>query len=238
MTKAPATRSFELRHVQIARAAFAAIAAVMVTFSPDHSAAIGLSIFSGFALATGFVLLAAGWLVYTVDTRWSTVGLGSLFVIAGLLAGVAQLRTVPMFFVIVIGWALLAGLVETITGARGLRATRGLPKTDAARSASRDALTVGILTIALGLGLLLVPTRYALQYTIEDANATFTLTGIIIGVGVFGAYAAIIAVYLGIAGFSPRKRLPATADASGDQAAAEHPGDGPRQAANDERGKA
>ena len=231
-----------MRHVQLARAAFAAIAAIMVTFSPDHSAAVGLSIFSGFALASGLVLLAAGWFVYTVDTRWPSVVLGTLSVIAGLAGGIAQLRSVTMFFVIVIVWALLTGLVETITGARGLRAARGLPRTDAARTESRDALTVGILTIALGLGLLLVPTQYALQYTIEDADATFTLTGIIIGVGIFGAYAAIIAVYLAIAGFSPRRSASAADDRT------EAP-DGPvteapagaaatRRSAPDDRGKA
>ena len=53
--------------------------------------------------------------------------------------------------------------------------------------------------------LLAVPTQYALQYTVDDAHQTFTLTGITIGVGIFGGYAAIIAVYLAIAGFSPRK---------------------------------
>ena len=229
MISAPATRSFEVRHVQLARAAFAAIAAVMVTFSPDHSAAVGLSIFSGFALASGLVLLAAGWFVYSVDTRWPSVVLGALSVIAGLAGGIAQLRSVTMFFVIVIAWALLTGLVETITGARALRAARGLPKTDAARTESRDGLTVGILTIALGLGLLLVPTQYALQYTIEDANATFTLTGIIIGVGIFGGYAAIIAVYLAIAGFSPRRPTPVLSEA---------PDERVTEPATDDRGKA
>lgn len=232
MTSAPAARSFEVRHVQLARAAFAAIAAIMVTFSPDHSAVIGLSIFSGFALTTGLVLIAAGWFVYTVDTRWPSVGLGTLSAIAGLAAGIAQLRNDTMFFVIVIIWALLTGLVETIRGARGLRAARGLPKTDAARTESRDALTVGILTIVLGLALLFVPTTYALRYTIEDANATFTLTGIIIGVGLFGGYAAIVAVYLAIAGLSPRKPAPALTDVPGERIAET------RESANDERGMA
>jgi hypothetical protein len=176
--------------------------------------------------------------VYTVDTRWPTVVLGTLFVIAGLAGGIAQLRTVTAFFIIVIAWALLAGLVETITGARGLRAARGLPKTHAARSEPRDALTVGILTIALGLGLLLVPTRYALQYTIEDANATFTLTGIIIGVGIFGGYAAIVAVYLAIAGFSPRRTVPVTTGEPADRPMSDSPADEPRATANDERGMA
>ena len=60
MTSAPPARTFEVRHLQIARAAFAALAAIMVTFSPDHSAAVGMSVFSGFAIATGLVLLVAG----------------------------------------------------------------------------------------------------------------------------------------------------------------------------------
>lgn len=237
MTKAPAARSFEVRHVQLARAAFAAIAAIMVTFSPDHSAAIGLSIFSGYAMATGLVLLAAGWFVYTVDTRWPTVVLGALFVIAGLASGVALFRSVTGFFVTVIIWALLTGLVETITGARDLRAAHGLPKSDAARSESRDGLTVGILTIVLGLGLLFVPTQYALQYTIDDANATFTLTGIIIGVGIFGGYAAIVAVYLAIAGLSPRRPAAVATEPSG-AAAAESADADARESANNERGTA
>jgi hypothetical protein len=244
VTTAPATRSFEVRHVQLARAAFAAIAAIMVTFSPDHSAAVGLSIFSGFALASGLVLIAAGWFVYTVDTRWPSVVLGTLSVIAGLAGGIAQLRSVTMFFVIVISWALVTGLVETIAGARGLRAARGRPRTDAARTESRDALTVGLLTIALGLGLLLVPTQYALPYTVEDADATFTLTGIIIGVGVFGAYAAIVAVYLAIAGFSPRRAATEGADEQARQAPDEQPTEAPagaaatRRPAPDDRGMA
>ena len=230
MTKAPA-RSFEVRHVQLARAAFAAIAAVMVTFSPDHSAVIGLSIFSGFALATGLVLVAAGWFVYTIDTRWPSVGLGTLSIIAGMAAGIAQLRNDTMFFVIVIIWALLTGLVETVTGARALRAARGLAKTDPARTESRDGLTVGILTLALGVGLLFVPAQYALPYTIDSADATFTLTGIIIGVGIFGGYAAIIAVYLAIAGLSPRKPAPVVpAPESADVVT--------RESATDERGSA
>ena len=73
------------------------------------------------------------------------------------------------------------------------------------RAAARDALTVGIITIVFGLALLSVPTQYALQYYIEEAGQTFTLTGITIGVGIFGGYAAIIAVFLAIAGFSPRR---------------------------------
>ena len=73
------------------------------------------------------------------------------------------------------------------------------------RSQSRDAIFVGALGILIGLGLVAVPVQYALTYTIEEAGQTFTLTGITIAVGIFGGYAAIVAVYLGIAAFSPRQ---------------------------------
>ena len=45
--------------------------------------------------------------------------------------------------------------------------------------------------------------EYALDYFVKDANQSFTLTGTIVGVGLFGGWAAIIAVYLGIGAFSP-----------------------------------
>lgn len=184
--------------MQLARAFFAAVAAIMVTFSPDHSAAVGLAVFSGFAIATGLVWFAAVWLVFGKGTRWPAVLLGILAVVAGMATGMPALRTDTMFVVVVISWALLSGLVETIAGWRARRAPE-IP-----RAQSRDAVTVGILTMLLGIGLLAVPVQYALTYTIEEAGQTFTLTGITIAVGVFGGYCAIVAVYLAIAAFSPR----------------------------------
>ena len=210
------SRTFAVRHVQLARAVFAAIAALMITFSPDHSAAVGSAVFSGFAIATGLVLLLSVWLVYPVGRRWPAAAVGGVTVIAGMAGGLYPLRTVIGFFVIVIAWALLSGLLELLAGWRGL-AARGTRReiipgvADARpiaptgpRSESRDAVVVGVATILLGIALLCVQPAYALDYTIEDAHQSFTLTGITIGVGLFGGYAAIVAVYLAIAGFSPR----------------------------------
>lgn len=205
MTRTPTIRRFELRHVQLARAAFAAIAALMVTFSSDHSAMVGLSVFSGFALVSGLVLLAAAWLVYGAGTRWPAAAMGAVSVLAGLAAGIAPLRSDTMFFVVVIGWALATGALETVAAVRARRAASERPRTDAARTAARDGLTVGILTLVFGVALLFVPGFPALQYTIAEADATFVLTAIIIGVGLLGGYAAILAVYLAIAGLSPRR---------------------------------
>jgi MFS family permease len=202
-----AERAFAPRHLQLLRAFFAVIAAVMITFSPDHSASVGLSVFSGFAIATALVLLLAAWLVFPAGQRALVLAVGVLSAIAGMAAGIPAFRTTEVFFAVVVSWALLTGLVEGIAGFRALRSSeRGSTE----RSEARDSLTVGAAGVLLGLALLLVPTGYALDYYIDDADQSFTLTGITIGVGLFGAYAAIIGVYLAIAGFSPRRETSVT----------------------------
>lgn len=218
------SRTFDVRHVQLARAAFAALAAVMITFSPDHSAAVGMAVFSGFAIATGLVLLLSVWLVYPAGRRWQAGALGGVTLLAGMIGGLGPMRTVAGFFAIVITWALVSGALELIAGSLGLRARTerreiapGVadarpPALVGPRSESRDAVVAGAITLLLGVALLFVQPAYALDYTIEEARQTFTLTGVTIGVGVFGGYAAIIAVYLGIAGFSPRPVAPEAAE--------------------------
>ncbi|WP_103663427.1 DUF308 domain-containing protein [Microbacterium sp. CJ77] len=196
---------FALRHAQLARAGIAAIAAIMVTFSPDHSAAVGLAVFSGFAIVSGLIELIAAWLTYPAGRRAVPLLLGALSVIAGMLAGIVVWRSTTFFFSVVISWALVTGLIEAIWALRERRSP-------ALRPEARDSLVVGVFTVLLGLGLLLVPAQYALTYRIDDVDAEFTLTGITIAVGIFGGYAAIIAVFLGIAGFSPTRGVTATAD--------------------------
>lgn len=193
---ATAARTFEVRHVQLARALFAALAAVMITFSPDHSAAVGLSVFSGLAIASGLVLLLACWLVYAAGARSVPLILGILTVIAGMIGSLPGVRTGTGFFAVAITWALVTGIVELIGGIRGRRT---------GDAAARDGVLIGILTIAFGIGLLLVNPAYSLEYFIPEAGRSFSLTGITIGVGLFGGYCAIVAVFLGIAGFSPRR---------------------------------
>jgi len=210
-----APRTFEVRHLQLARAAFAALAALMITFSTDHSAPVGLAIFSGFAIATAIIFFAAAWLVYPSGSRGTAVLLGIVTLLAGMATGIPPLRTTTMFFVVVIAWAALSGLIELISGLR--RRRTGDP-------AARDAVLIGAITLALAVALLLVNPAYSLTYFIKEADASFTLTGITIGVGLFGGYAAIVAVFLGIAGFSPRRaeRAPAVTTAGADDAPA-HP---------------
>ncbi|WP_228484645.1 hypothetical protein [Microbacterium cremeum] len=115
------SRTFAVRHVQLARAAFAALAALMITFSPDHSAAVGMAVFSGFAIASGLVLLLSVWLVYPAGRRWQAGALGGVTLVAGMVGGLGPMRTVTGFFVIVIAWALVSGALELLAGSLGLR---------------------------------------------------------------------------------------------------------------------
>jgi uncharacterized membrane protein HdeD (DUF308 family) len=213
---APA-RALTLRNVQLLRALFAAVAALMITFSSDHSAPVGLSVFSGFVLVTALVHILAAWLVHPAGSRWSSVLLAAVSIAAGLASGIPTWRTDDTFFIVVSAWAVLTGGIELLAGIRARRA--GDP-------ASRDAITVGALGVLLAVVLMLVPAGFIQEYTIDTAG-TFVLSGIILGVGMFGGYAAIVAVFLGIAGLTPQ-RAQATAaatDAEQDPAPVDHGGE-------------
>ena len=112
----------------------------------------------------------------------------------GLLGGFPPLRTDTGFFVIVGAWALLSGLVELVAGILARKRSE---------AGARDVIITGALGLLLVVALLLVPINYSWGYSIEGAG-DFTLTGIILGVGMLGAYGAIVAVFLAIAGSSPR----------------------------------
>jgi hypothetical protein len=204
VSSTPAARTLQVRHLQLARAVLAAIAAAMITFSSDHSAGYGLAVFSGFAVTTGLVFLMAAWLVYPAGRRAGAIGLAVPYLIAGMVAGIPAIRTPELFFVVVIAWGVIAGFAEASIGWFARRAAREDGDLQAV-SEGRDAITIGALGIILGIALAFVPAQYALRYRIEEAHQTFTLTGITIGVGILGAYAAIVAVYLAIAAFSPRR---------------------------------
>ncbi|OAN42732.1 acyl-CoA synthetase [Microbacterium sp. H83] len=210
---APA-RAFTVRHVHLLRALFAAAAAVMITFSPDHSAAVGLSVFSGFVLTTGLVLILAAWLVFPAGQRWSSIVLALLGFVAGMTAGVPAWRTDDLFFIVLIGWSAATGLVELIVGLRGRRS---------GDATARDSLTVGAFGLLLAVVLIAIPAGFVQPYAIEGAGE-FVLTGIILGVGMFGGYAAIVAVFLAIAGLTP-KRADAVEVAADEPAPIDHGGE-------------
>ncbi|MGP6169923.1 acyl-CoA synthetase [Microbacterium sp. A196] len=190
---APA-RTFSVRHIQLLRALFAAASALMITFSSDHSAAVGFAVFGGFVAASGFLLIVGAWIVASAGTRWPFILLAVIDLLAAMASSVPTWRTDGAFFIVVIVWAAASGLVELIAGLRGRR-------TD---PTSKDAITIGTLGLVLAVVLVFIPSDYALQYSVDGAGA-LTLSGIILAVGMFGGYTAIVAVFLAIAGFSPNR---------------------------------
>lgn len=196
---APA-RTFTVRNIQLLRALFAAASALMITFSPDHSAAVGFAVFGGFVAASGFIFLLGAWLAVPSGSRWPLILLGVIDLLTAVVSGIPTWRHDGVFFVVVIIWAAATGLVELIAG---LRVRRTDPT-------AKDAITIGALGLLLAIILLVIPAGYSLQYSVDGTEA-LTLTGIILAVGMFGGYTAIVAVFLAIAGFSPN-RTDATED--------------------------
>ncbi len=184
------------RTLMVLRAAIAAIAAAVVTFTQARTGEFSLIAFQSFVIAT-VVLLIAEQILRRGDVARlllaATYALGAVLAVA-LPGGVDE-----RFHLALLIWAASAGIVEL---AGGLVARR------AGSVDARDRITVGALTCVLAIASLLVSPGYALDYFIAEANSWFTLTGTIIGVGLFGGWAAVIAVYLGIGAFSPAPRTP------------------------------
>lgn len=157
----------------LARAIVAAVAGCVITFSPDHSPAFGLAVFGGFAIASGAVSLVIGLRTLSGPGRTPALAAATITLVAGVLGLIAVPVAALMSFVaLVAGWALVTGALEFSSGRRG----HGL--------AARDAVVVGIGTVLLGAAFALLPPHP------------------VVSVGLLGAYAVMLGVYLAIAAFS------------------------------------
>ncbi|WP_221584800.1 acyl-CoA synthetase [Microbacterium sp. G2-8] len=183
------------RTVLILRAAITAVAALVVTFVQERTATFGLTVLQMFALATAVLFFVDAVLVRERRAAAVSRVLGVIHLLAGALCQLVPADPAVAFHWILIGWAVAAGAVELTAGIAGRRA-QPTPE-------SRDRIAVGALTLLLAAVSFVVSPQYALDYVIEEAGREFTLTGTIIGVGLFGGWAAIVAVYLGIGALSP-----------------------------------
>jgi uncharacterized membrane protein HdeD (DUF308 family) len=190
------------------RALPAIVVAVVITFSQDHSARLGFLMFGVLALAGGVtVLLGARRALRPGVARWCFVVQGSLGIVLGAIALFSGSAGLPFLVFLVGAFAVLTGFLELYSGLRA----RG--RSDSAR----DWLFAGALTVALGIVALVVPADYNQLFTGPD-GVERALTASIILVGVLGAYAAILGVYLVIAGLSLKwapRAVAATAAESG-----------------------
>lgn len=187
-------------YVPLARAVPAVVLAAVITFSSDHSAALGLLTFGIYAVVAGAVLTASALRLGSKGVvRSVTFAQGILSVLAGVVSLAIPGAGLPFFVFLLTAFAAITGFLELYLGLR----SRGRS------GSSRDWVFVGAVTALLAIAVLLVPPGYSQTIT-GPQGFVGELNSSIIVVGILGAYWAIVGVYLVIAGLSLRwARTPA-----------------------------
>jgi uncharacterized membrane protein HdeD (DUF308 family) len=176
------------------RALVALIVGFAITFTAGHSAAFGLVAFGLFAIVEGAVI-GAGALGDRTErqARGLFLAQGVVTVVAGIAAIALPEGGVHYFVWVVSAWAIVTGALELVSGIRA----RGR------LAAARDWMVLGGLTLILAIGFLLVPPDYTQTLGgIEKIQGE--LTASVVLVGMFGAWAIVAGVLLGIAAVSAR----------------------------------
>jgi len=179
-------------YLPLARAIPAVALAIVVTFSADHSARLGLITLASFTLIAGSVIVTAGLLSPQRGTaRTLAITQGVVTLATSIAAFVATGGGQAYFVFLLTGFAAITGFIELYLGLR----SRGRD------ASSRDWVFVGSLTALLALVVLLVPPGFSQPYTGPD-GIDRELSASIVVVGILGAYWAILGVYLVIAALS------------------------------------
>lgn len=171
------------------RALPAAAIALVITFSADHSAYLGLIALGSFAVFSGVIIVAGA--VRGAYPRASFGVQGALLIAGGVIALVFNDAGLPFLLVLASVMLGATGIIELVAG---LRARRANP-------AARDWIFIGGFSALFAGAVLLVPVDFVDVITIPD-KVVPPLTASVMLVGLLGAYAAIVAVYLVIAGLS------------------------------------
>jgi uncharacterized membrane protein HdeD (DUF308 family) len=194
--------------VPILRAIPAAIVAMIITFSTQHAAGLGLVVFGGYAIVEGLVVaLGSARRLDDSVARRTAVLQGWITVVAGVVAFPLLGSGLAGFIWVVIPFAVVTGGIELV---QGIRARRTSPF-------ARDWMTVGGLTVLLAVAFAVTPPNYSKELGgIEHVSGT--LDSSVILVGLFGAYLALTAVFHVIAGLSHKWGTAAPQAASPDGA--------------------
>ncbi len=167
---------------------------MVITFSADHSAPLGLVTFGIFGVVAGAVLTASALRLGSSGVvRTVTFAQGILTVLAGIVSLALPAAGLPFFVFLLTAFAAITGFLELYLGLR----SRGRS------GSSRDWVFAGALTALLAVVVLLVPPGFAQSFVGPD-EVQRVLTASVIVVGALGAYWAILGVYLVIAGLSLR----------------------------------
>jgi hypothetical protein len=162
-----------------ARAIAAAVLAIVVTFSADHTPAFGLVVLGCFGIVQGLIVAAGSpSTAVTTTGRALVLARAAVLVVLGGLALALREGGLGTLLLLETVLFLAAGALEVVSGLR---------RADAS-VVSRDLVTVGGLELVVGAMLLILG---------PDS---------IFAVGVLGAWGAVVAVYLGIAAVSIARR--------------------------------
>lgn len=175
----------------LARAVPAALVALVITFTPDHSVRLGALCLGVFALVTAGLLIPTAALELTGLSRTLVLVQGIVFVLGAAAAFALMGSTVAALLIVMSATFVVTGVLELVAG---LTARGRSPL-------ARDWVFLGGASTLFGLAVLLVPADYRQAITIPD-EVVPDLTASVIVVGALGAYAAIVAVYLVIAALS------------------------------------
>ncbi len=189
----------------LARAVPAAVLALAITFSSDHSTTLGYIALGAFSVVAGAVLVAGNARLLDAGLyRTLFIAQGAVTILGGIVALVAVQAGLPFLLFLTTALFGVTGILELVAGLRA----RGRV------AVARDWVFVGAFSAAFALAVLLIPVNYVEVITIPDKEVP-PLTAAIILVGAIGAWAAIVAVYLVIAALSLKWAKPAaTAEAS------------------------
>lgn len=182
--------------LQLVRAVVFGVAGAWITFSADHSAQLGLIAAGGTALVVGVAQLAL------VPTGTDRGRIRRILQVQGAVSAAAGIVAVVLLalpgdvdagtLLLVVGiWVAAFALTELWAG---LVAGRGTPL-------AKDFVIVGALSAIVAVVYAFLPADLVQTGTGQSGVAE-PLTSSIIAVGVFGAYAAVVAVYLAIGALS------------------------------------
>ena len=175
-----------------ARAVPAALVAIFITFSADHSVRVGWLALALLGVATGVIVaVGSSWMLQGAPKTLLTIQ-GVALVVVGLISVFgAAILPLTTYAAALASSFVVSGVLELVAGLR----SRGLTPV------ARDWVFLGAASIVFGLAVLLVPTDLSQAITVPD-KVLPNLTAAVVVVGMLGAYAAIVAVYAAIAGLS------------------------------------
>lgn len=166
----------------ILRAIPTLVAAIIITFTRNHAAVVGLTVFVGFAFLLASTLLFTIMSVPLEGLNRTLVGIQAIStVIAAAIASATLTGGLPAFLLVLSMWAGITAVLELYAGYR-----------ESNRTVAKEWLTIGGFTAILAIIEAVVP--------MNDVYA----------VGIFGAYAAVVGVYQVIAGISLRTETPSS----------------------------